>query len=312
MNISALLRELLFSHDCVIVPGFGAFIGNYIPAQIDRSSGTFFPPMRKVSFNRNIVHNDGLLVGRLSEVLKINYGDARTIVEEYSVNFQKRLARGEKILIDHIGIFSNNSEGSLQFEPEKDANYYLGSYGLESFRMEPLAGYNIRKRMVAGKMPEPVRSSSFRRNLWRAAVVVPLLSALFYVSVKNDLFHVITQQSSLNPLVKEDSASNLNPEAKSVDSTLIPGTGAKSVVETPVSSPAPVLSYSIITGSFKSVENARQQADVLKKQGYEPEVFAAPNGFYRVSAMRCTDIPSALSKRDSIKDFFPESWIVKN
>ncbi|MDP3003404.1 MAG: hypothetical protein Q8N38_09780, partial [Bacteroidales bacterium] len=41
VDITAFIRELLFGHDCVIVPGFGGFIGNYTPAHIDKSTGTF-------------------------------------------------------------------------------------------------------------------------------------------------------------------------------------------------------------------------------------------------------------------------------
>ena len=66
MDITAFIRELLFGHDCVIIPGFGGFIGNYNPAHIDKNSGTFYPPVKQISFNRNLNHNDGLLVGRIS------------------------------------------------------------------------------------------------------------------------------------------------------------------------------------------------------------------------------------------------------
>ncbi|NLA48282.1 MAG: hypothetical protein GX876_02335, partial [Bacteroidales bacterium] len=64
MDITSFIRELLFSHDCVIVPGFGGFVGNYAPARIDRATSTFYPPSKQISFNRNLRNNDGLLAGR--------------------------------------------------------------------------------------------------------------------------------------------------------------------------------------------------------------------------------------------------------
>ena len=48
---------------------------------------------------------------------------------------------------------------------------------------------------------------------------------------------------------------------------------------------------------------------MLRKEGYAPEVVAAPNGYYRVSAMMCHDINTALAKKDSISKKFPGSWI---
>ena len=100
MDITAFIRELLFGHDCVIVPGFGGFIGNYTPARIDKSTSTFYPPVKQISFNRNLNHNDGLLVGRISESAKINYGDARNLVEEFvSYLSGKNLKKGKKLFL---------------------------------------------------------------------------------------------------------------------------------------------------------------------------------------------------------------------
>ncbi len=120
VDVTAFIRELLFGHDCVIVPGFGGFICNYTPARIDRSTGTFYPPVKQISFNRNLNHNDGLLVGRISVSSRINYTDARSIVEEFVTGLRKKLEKGEKVVFDNIGSFVNNQEGNVQFEPDSE------------------------------------------------------------------------------------------------------------------------------------------------------------------------------------------------
>ena len=74
-DISVHIRELLFKHDCVIIPGFGAFIGNYFPSHIDRNEGLFYPPVRRITFNRHLTGNDGLLIGHVSSHLKISYSE---------------------------------------------------------------------------------------------------------------------------------------------------------------------------------------------------------------------------------------------
>ena len=127
MDITAFIRELLFGHDCVIVPGFGGFIGNYTPARIDKNSATFYPPVKQISFNRNLNHNDGLLVGRISAGTDINYGDVREMVEQFVADLRKKLEKGEKVVFDKIGSFVNTEEGNVQFEPDRDVNYHLDS-----------------------------------------------------------------------------------------------------------------------------------------------------------------------------------------
>ena len=55
-------------------------------------------------------------------------------------------------------------------------------------------------------------------------------------------------------------------------------------------------SFYVITGSFKSEKNAIQQVNMLRSEGFIPEIVSAPNGFYRVCAMVCTDMNTALIK----------------
>lgn len=316
VDITVFIRELLFGHDCVIVPGFGGFIGNYSPARIDKNSATFYPPVKQISFNRNLNHNDGLLVGRVSASLNINYGDARSMVEEFVVELRKKLTKGEKVVFDNIGSFINNQEGNIQFEPDRDANYHLDSFGLESFQYLPLEGYDVRKRILRHPGKDPVKQSSMRKILWRAAVIIPLLLVIVAVPLKTNLFKSRAETTTMNPLVTAEFEHNkkavdqdIKDEAIKIAESSKPVNVVVSVSEIKVPVVAEEELYFLITGSFKSEENAVAQAEMLKKEGFTPEVVAAPNGFYRVSAMECHDLNSALTKKDSISKKFPGSWI---
>jgi nucleoid DNA-binding protein len=316
VDITAFIRELLFGHDCVIIPGFGGLIGNYTPARIDKGSGTFYPPVKQISFNRNLNHNDGLLIGKISGSANINYGDARNLVEEFVLDIRKRLGNGEKVVFDHIGSFINNHEGNIQFEPDRNANYHLDSYGLESFQCLPLEGYDVRKRIIRHIDKDPAKQTSLRKTLWRAAVIVPLLAVVFVVSLKIDLFKAKVETSSMNPLVTaefeqnkkavdqdvKDDAAKLTENISSVIEEHAPPVTVQPV-------PAEGSSYFLITGSFKSEENALSQINMLKEVGFSPEIVSAPNGFFRVCAMVCTDMNTAEIKKDSIAKKFPGTWI---
>ena len=308
MDIKAFIRELLFVHDCVIVPGFGGFIGNFSPAYADESSGTFYPPIRKISFNSNLSHNDGLLYGKISQASGVNYGDSRNIVEEFVKEIKRRLEKGEMVEFDHIGTFVYNRENNILFEPEPNINYHAGSYGLESFQWQPAREYDVRRRVTRHISREPIKVSATRKNLWRAAVLIPVLALLIAVPLKTDLFKTRVEATSLNPLVTAEFENN----KKAIDEAaiIVPDTSIPVKPETP---PEPVedVQYTIITGSFKSEGNALSHVEILKADGYEPEVHQASNGFYRVTAMTCTSKETALSSRDSISKKFPGTWISK-
>jgi nucleoid DNA-binding protein len=322
VEITAFIRELLFGHDCVIVPGFGGFIGNYSPARIDKKTGTFFPPVKQISFNRNLNHNDGLLIGKISGTSDVNYGDARNLVDEFVSDIRRRLDKGEKVVFDHIGSFSNNQENNIQFEPDRSSNYYLDAYGLESFQLMPLEGYDVRTRITRHIVKDPEKQASMRKILWRAAIIIPLLSAIVLVPMKTDLFKSRIEATTMNPLVSAEFEQNkiaVDEKAKD-DKVKSDEIVSKEVVEQPKSepppkeeAPQPVVNesnvYYLITGSFKSEENALTQLNKLKEEGFTPELVAAPNGFFRVCAMACSDLKTAITKKDSIASQFPGAWI---
>ncbi len=318
LDIKAFIRELLFTHDCVIVPGFGGFIGNFSPARIDNVTGTFYPPVKQISFNRNLSHNDGLLISKISLAAGVNYGDARNMVDEFVKVLSGRLAKGEKFVFDHLGTFENNSENSVCFEPEQNINYFPGSFGLESFQCATVREYDVRKRVVRHIDRDPVTRSSTRRNLWRAAAIIPLLALLIAVPLKTDLFKAKVEVTTLNPLIAAEFESN----KKAVDEAIviIPDTSTSvidepppPVVQAPAPAPAPAESgqYSIITGSFKSEQNALSHVNSLKADGFNPEISQASNGFFRVTATTCINMESAVTTRDSISKKFPGTWISK-
>jgi hypothetical protein len=106
VDISGYIRELLSGHDCVIIPEFGAFIGNYASARLDSATNTFYPPSKKISFNVNLTHNDGLLIGRISSKSGLNYSDARDLVEEFVKETRKKISHGERVTFSDIGSFT--------------------------------------------------------------------------------------------------------------------------------------------------------------------------------------------------------------
>jgi nucleoid DNA-binding protein len=321
VDVTAFIKELLFGHDCVIVPGFGGFIGNYTPARIEKNTGTFYPPVKQISFNRNLNHNDGLLVGKISASAEINYGDARNIVEEFVGGIRKKLEKGEKVNFDHIGSFVNNHEGNVQFEPDKSANYHLDSYGLDPFKCLPLDGYDVRKRISQHNEKDPVKQLLVRKIIWRAAVIVPLLALIVAVPLKTDLFRGKVESTTMNPLVSAEFESNKKAvdEVNNTNAESLSLTDSSQVIADKDPEPEIIIpavtesdSYIVITGSFKAKENADLQRNTLIEDGFSPEIVTTANGFYRVCAIACNDIKTANSKKDSIEKKFPGSWVSKN
>ena len=206
----------------------------------------------------------------------------------------------------------------MQFEPDRTSNYHLDSYGLESFQLLPLEGYDVRTRVTGHISRDPERKVAMRKILWRAAVIIPLLSVLVIVPLKTDLFKSKVETTNMNPLVSAEFEQNKmavdegvkNEQAKTEENA---GPQAEEQPKTEAAEPVTAVTnaYFLITGSFRSEKNAISQINILKAEGFAPEILVAPNGFFRVCAIACSDLNTAITKKDSIEGQFPGAWISK-
>ncbi len=202
MELVKHIRDLLYHHDCVVVPGFGGFVTNERPARIDSASDSFYPPAREVGFNARLDHNDGVLISYLSARLSLNYVDARKLVSTFAEEVNRKIKEGRVVHFDGIGQFSADRQGRLQFDPDPAANFLTDAYGLSFFRYPSLedAG-NARKMRVrksgAGERRIPAGA---RRLMKYAAVGIPLVAALTWGAMNRDVIREFSfNLSSINP-----------------------------------------------------------------------------------------------------------------
>jgi nucleoid DNA-binding protein len=133
MQISQYISELLFRYDCVVVPGFGAFLSERVSAKIDKSSGEFFPPCKRISFNTQLKSNDGLLANHISSVEEITYENAISKIKKQVDYAIKSLENSETIEFPNIGSLTNSKKGKITFEPTNKNNFLKDSFGLSTF-----------------------------------------------------------------------------------------------------------------------------------------------------------------------------------
>lgn len=309
LDISNNIKNLLYQHDCVILPGFGGFVANYKPAKVDYDRNIFAPPSKDISFNSQLTHNDGLLISDVSYSSGLAYLDAKRNVENYIKEIKSRLEKGRKVVIDELGTFHYNKEKLIQFEPDKLKNYLIDSFGLSTFEFSLLEEYDVRKR-IKPKFRTSQKNLSRRKVIRRTLIAVPLLAALVLVPLKTNLLR--TDTFSFNPFNKnteithKPKSSVVHEEASFVQPVSEVNTEAtedlneykdlvpeekpeevnKEAVTEVSTSPEPIVvpekRYDIVAGSFKNKDNANRLSNSLLKEGYNAELLEAPNGFYRV------------------------------
>ena len=347
MNISDNIKNLLFEHDCVIIPGFGGFVANYKPAQIDYDRNIFAPPSKDIGFNVQLIHNDGLLVSEVSRISGLGYPVARKNVENFARELKRKLEKGKKIGMDDLGTFFLDKEKNIQFEPDRSINFLKDSFGLSTFEFEQLEEFDVRKKMEKKLEARKVLQKPVRRKALRTTLIaVPLLVALVLIPIKTGWIHVNVDNFSLNPFhkteinqpvsklvtkiqpktiavvpskqegeKKETNYTEKSPEIISDLKTEKPQITSQPVMQTAssdISSEAGI-KYFVIAGSFKSRNNADHLQNLLQGEGYSSKVMNAGNGFFRVGLQGSTGFSEAHDVLIAFREKHPGEnyWILK-
>lgn len=133
MQLATYIKDLLYRYECVIIPGFGAFLTQNRSARIDDATHTFYPPTKALSFNRQLQTNDGILANYLASVEKCSYEVALQKIRNFTGKLSLELSEGKTITLRNIGDFFLNEENTVQFIPSEKENFNTASFGLSSF-----------------------------------------------------------------------------------------------------------------------------------------------------------------------------------
>lgn len=130
------INDLLYLHECVIIPGFGGFVTNYKSSHIDEKRGIFYPPTKEISFNRSLTKNDGLLVNWIVRKESITYEKANRRIAYFVEDLRVKLNQGKRIVLENVGILFYDRRFNILFEPV-NYNFLTDSWGMEEILVTP-------------------------------------------------------------------------------------------------------------------------------------------------------------------------------
>ncbi len=137
VRIAGHISDLLYYHDCVILPNFGGFIANYHPAQLDTERKLIHPPSKIILFNKFVRVNDGLLASKIVREERVSYEKANKRLTKFVKQTQKKILAGERVEIPKVGILYLDPEENIQFIQDRN-NFLPASFGLTSVDLIPV------------------------------------------------------------------------------------------------------------------------------------------------------------------------------
>lgn len=313
MKIEQYISQLLYRHQCVTVPGFGAFLTEIQSAHMHEKTNSFYPPKKLISFNSHLKNNDGLLANHISTIEKTSYENAVASIESEVVIWKSILQVNEKFSLKNIGELSLNSEKNLVFTPSENINYLTESFGLNSFvspsiKREILASQEQKTEKVpVAKKSEPIlfipEETRNRPYLKYAAVFILALSVAGSIGYK--LYQDRIEEETL--LVEK--AVQKQVQNKIQEATFF--------IENPMPSVTLTVkedkfSYHVVAGAFRKEENADKIYNELTGMGFKARRIA-PNkhGLFPVLyGSYATYAEAQQAMEDIHQSINPDAWLL--
>lgn len=132
IELSKHIESLMLGHDCVIVPGLGGFVTQYVPARRVEDEDLFLPPCRSVGFNPQLTLNDGLLVQSYMQAYDTNFPETIKLIEEAVSELKNTLQNEGEYELSGIGRLTLGINGQYNFIPCEAGVVSPELYGLDA------------------------------------------------------------------------------------------------------------------------------------------------------------------------------------
>ena len=255
MQLSLYISDLLFEHDCVTVPGFGSFLGNYKSAHYDLSQEKFSPPFKQISFNSQIKDNDGILAKYVSKKLDISFDEAIKEIHQTVLSWSIKL-KTERIVLKNLGEIYFNSDHKMVFVPDSSVNHLKDSFGLSPIFVRQIKDKSTRD-VVGLEKKKPIKSFYKTAAVWTLLIIG--LGAALYTNQRNNFIEkqIALEEEYRNQTIEEVQKAVFN------FGELPPLTINVKVKKK---------KYFIIAGAFRINQNAKNLVSNLKRKGYDATI----------------------------------------
>lgn len=310
MTLSEYICELLYRYNCVIIPDFGAFLTQRIPASMSEEAQLFYPPQKRISFNNQIVNNDGLLANYIAKCEAISYEDANTKIRQFVQEINHELDTKEKVSFSEIGFFTINFEQNLTFEPLHTVNYLTESFGLA-----PLKTVEVTRTdktipaatNVASTIPETKIIPQKSNYILKYAAVGVLLLGISGIGINSHKQKI----NAYNTQQYVEAEHEVKQQLQSA-SFVFDVKEALPSINIEIKKPEISANYHIIAGAFREYKNATKKLRQLNQKGFKAKYIGKNKyGLHQVTYDSFSNENDAINALNHLKRTEnPAAWLL--
>ena len=321
MEIKSYINDLLYQYECVTIPEFGSFLTRKIPAKIG-FDGTFTPPKKEVSFNSLLKTNDGILAKHIAQKTNSNYESILKLINKKTIKWIEKLEL-ESLNFPGIGEMKLNNHGKIEFLPSNEINFYKNSFGLYSFKKNPLVNISYNKKhdqimensnnddlLFTPESKNKKRKMQYIKYSAIGLLIIVLIGSVYFFSDN----YLSNQKLKEIEIAQKKIKSNVQKATFDIGKLSKVELNVNSNNSNKVSNLSSNEKYfSVIAGSFRSINNAENKLNSLIKEGYKAEMAKkSSEGFHRVAYGRFISKKKAINLLIFVKyTLQEEAWFLE-
>lgn len=300
------IEYLMSRHDCVVVPGWGAFIANYMPARYDSERAVLEHPRRSVGFNAEVTHNDGLLAQSIMRREDMGFDEAMRFIADSVAAYRQQLSADNEVSMGRLGYFRRNDGRYIEFVPFSHAYSNDVYFGLADLDVKSVAALESDTAAGSPSVIGADRNPFMRRAVRIAASVAVLIGLGIMLTTPIVADRQGQEMASMTPKVTA-------PQAQRLDVTVQKSAGIQAIE--PVVPASPFAGVGSTEGKFYMVISTlrnQQELDAFKAKYPElvPDMkILNYRGMMCVYVARSDDFNTLMSLRDKLPKELRDVWI---
>lgn len=302
-------------HDCVVLPGFGAFIGNYSPSKLHPVTHLIQAPSKQLVFNRSLKTDDGLLTNALAVSMILSFGEAREVILNYCSELKHRLQNGDRVFLKGIGDFKEDVEHNLVFSPSYEINFLPEAFGLPAVQIQLISRQPIPERRPEMAFVNREIAKPEKRKfpvIKRLAQALPVIAIAAFLAVNS--FLPDSNRVQISDLNFFSTSAKINKQALiGQDEVNLPEVRQHlALIEETQSFDTDNARIFLVAGCYSNESNAKGMVDYLLEKGFDAYILdRTPGGLLRVVYGDYNDVSSATEELSMIKKGFNEqAWML--
>ncbi len=307
MNIESYIGQLLYRHQCVTVPAFGAFLTEIQSAQLLDGTNSFYPPKKVISFNFYLKNNDGLLANHIAQSKKIDYETAVQEINKEVELWKSGLQNNQNIILKNIGTIGLNFQGNLVFEPSNQVNFFTDAFGLSNFIAPKIKRELLEKEVEIVQEKETIVLVPAQKEgnsyLKYAAVFMVGLGTIGFFGNNFYQNQQLEQAQIVENQVQKEVQNKIQEATFFIKSPLPNVTLA--IKETD-------MNYHIVAGAFRNERNAQRIFEKLSNLGFKARRIEKNN--FGLFPVLFGSYPTYLDAQKALQEIrkteSPEAWLM--